>query len=100
PVRQSDGDGCAGPDSSSTDQPTQGRRKNGDPGRLARCSAACPGRERLERQAHNEGNYAGTVLGARGIGPAFIPSVLIKTSPGSRRRRRSEVLPALRSRLE
>ena len=34
PVRQSDGDGCAGPDSSSTDQPAQGRRKNGDPGRL------------------------------------------------------------------
>jgi hypothetical protein len=25
----------------------------------------------------NEGNYAGTVLGARGIRPAFIPSILI-----------------------
>ncbi len=45
------------------------------------CSAACPGRERLERQGHNEGNYAGTVLGARRIGPAYIPTLLIKTSP-------------------
>jgi len=34
--------------------------------------------ERFERQGHNEGNYAGTVLGARGIRPACIPGVLIK----------------------
>jgi hypothetical protein len=27
---------------------------------------------------HNEGNYAGTVLGTRGIRPAYIPGVLIE----------------------
>ena len=32
-----------------------------------------------ERQGHNEGNYAGTVFGARGIRPACIPGILIKT---------------------
>jgi predicted O-methyltransferase YrrM len=63
-LRQSDGHSCAGPDPSSPNQPAQGWRKDGDPGRLARCSAACRGRERLERQGHNEGNYASTVLGA------------------------------------
>jgi hypothetical protein len=41
-------------------------------------SAACPGRERLEGQGHNEGNYAGTVLGARGIRRICIPGILIK----------------------
>jgi len=40
---------------------------------------ACRGGERPERQGHNEGNYAGTVLGARGIRPACIPGILIKT---------------------
>jgi protein-L-isoaspartate(D-aspartate) O-methyltransferase len=36
------------------------------------------GREGPKRQGHNEGNYAGTVLGARGIRPACIPGVLIE----------------------
>jgi protein-L-isoaspartate(D-aspartate) O-methyltransferase len=49
-----------------------------DPGRPARCPAACRGREGPERQGHNEENYAGTVLGARGVRPACIPGVLIK----------------------
>ena len=78
PIRQSDGHGCAGPYPSSPDQPAQGWRKDGDPGRLARCSAARRGRERPERQSHNEGNYAGTVLGARGIRRICIPGILIK----------------------
>ena len=77
-VRQSDGDGGAGPDPASPDQPAQGWRKDGDPGRLARRSAACRGRQRPERQGHNEGNYAGTVLGARGIRRICIPGILIK----------------------
>ena len=38
----------------------------------------------LKGRIHNEGNYAGTVLGARGIGPVYIPSVPIKTSPTKR----------------
>ena len=37
------------------------------------------GRERLERQGHNEGNYAGTILGARGIRRICNPGILIKT---------------------
>jgi len=68
----------AGADPSSPDQPTQACRKDGDPGRPARRAAACRGGERSERQGHNEGNYAGTVLGARGIRPACIPGILIK----------------------
>ena len=44
----------------------------------ARRPAACRGREGPERQGDNEGNYAGTVLGARGIRPACIPGVLIE----------------------
>jgi protein-L-isoaspartate(D-aspartate) O-methyltransferase len=69
------------PDPSFPDQPAQGWRKDGDPGRPARRPAACRGREGPERQGHNEGNYAGTVLGARGIRPACIPGVLIEISP-------------------
>ncbi len=67
PVRQSDRHSGARPNPSSSDQPAQGWRKDGDPGRPARRSAACRGREGPKRQGHNEGNYAGTVLGARGI---------------------------------
>src|SRR5262249_40708795 len=78
PVRQSDGHSSAGPDPSSADQPAQGWRKDGDPGRPARRSAACRGEKRFERQGHNEGNYAGTVLCARGIRPACIPGLMIK----------------------
>jgi len=37
-----------------------------------------------ERQGQNEGNYAGIVLGARGIRPTCIPGVLIKMSAESR----------------
>src|SRR5215472_14196751 len=81
PRSTSDGDGSARPDPYSPDQPAQGWRKDGDPGRPARRPAACCGGEGPERQGQNEGNYAGTVLGARGIAPAYIPSVLIKTSP-------------------
>jgi protein-L-isoaspartate O-methyltransferase len=78
PVRQSDGDRRAGPDPSSPDQPAQDRRKDGDPSWPAWRSAACRGRERLERQGHNEGNYAGTILGARGIRRICNPGILIK----------------------
>jgi SAM-dependent methyltransferase len=63
------------------DQPAQGWRKDGDPGRSAERPAACRGRERPERQGHNEGNYAGTILGARGIRPIYIPGILIKMIP-------------------
>jgi hypothetical protein len=68
----------AGPDPASPDQPAQGWRKDGDLGWPARRPAACRGRQRLERQGHNEGNYAGTVLGARGIRRICIPGILIK----------------------
>ena len=78
PVRQGDRHSGARPNPSSPDQPAQGWRKDGDPGRPARRPAACRGREGPERQGHNERNYAGTVLGARGIRPACIPGVLIE----------------------
>ena len=39
-------------------------------------------REGLERQGHDEGNYAGTVFVTRRIRPAFIPAVLIKMFAG------------------
>jgi Protein-L-isoaspartate(D-aspartate) O-methyltransferase (PCMT) len=77
PVRQGDRHSGARPNPSSSHQPAQGWRKDGDPGRPARRPAACRGREGPERKGHNEGNYAGTVLGARGIRPACIPGVLI-----------------------
>jgi protein-L-isoaspartate(D-aspartate) O-methyltransferase len=59
-------------------KPAQDWWKDGDTGRFARRSAACRGRQRLQRQGHNEGNYAGTVLGARGIRRICIPGILIK----------------------
>ena len=65
-------------ETSSSDQPAQGWRKDGDPGWPARRPASCRGGERPERQGHNEGNYAGAVLGARGIRPNCIPDILIK----------------------
>src|SRR5262249_27658582 len=64
------------PHPSSPDQPAQGWWKDGHPGRPARRPAACPGRKGPERQSHNEGNYASTVLGTRGVRPAYIPRVL------------------------
>ena len=78
PVRQGDRHSGARSDPTSPDQPAQGWRKDGDPGRPARRSAACRGREGPERQGHDEGNHAGTVLVARGTRPACIPGVLIK----------------------
>ena len=60
PVRQGDRHSGARPDPTSPDQPAQGWRKDGDPGRPARRPAACRSREGLERQGHDQGNYAGT----------------------------------------
>ena len=62
------------------DQPAQGWRKDGDPGRPARRPAACRSREGLERQGHDQGNYGGIVLVARGTRPACNAGVLIKMS--------------------
>jgi hypothetical protein len=58
-------------------KPAQGWRKDGDPGRSARRSATCPCREGHQRQSHDEGNYAGTILAARGARSAHIPAILI-----------------------
>jgi protein-L-isoaspartate(D-aspartate) O-methyltransferase len=40
------------------------------------------GRERPQRQGHNKGNYAGTILGARGTRPIFISGVLTELIAG------------------
>ncbi len=58
--------------------------KDGDPSRPAQRPAACRGREGLERQGQDEGNYAGNVFVTRGIRPACIPGVLIKMIADSR----------------
>ena len=49
-------------DPAASDQPAQGRRKDGDPGRPARRSAACRGRQGHERQGQDKRNHAGIVL--------------------------------------
>ena len=87
----------ARPDTTSLNQPAQGWRTDGNPGRPARRAAACRGRQGPQRQGHDEGNYAGIVLAARGIRPACIPRVLKPTCRSSSldmERRRVQVAPA------
>src|SRR5262249_19026573 len=77
PPPQKEGGGPAGPGPPSPHKPPPSWRGGGGARRAAGGPAACRGWERTPGEGHNERNYAGTFLGARGIRPACIPGVLI-----------------------